>query len=296
MTSPRGRTAAAVAALLAAATPVLAAPADLFYERTVMTAAGHRCGLFDAAVSAALEAARIQARSAALRSGAAIEALAATEQRARAKAAGADCASPDLALAAGRVRTAFEGYSKLLRMTWPGDLSEWKADRSLSRDRPIWRLSQTARFGADQMTFGLGGRDGAKVLLAAVSFADDARPYSARLVMRDPARAPQPYLNRRGGGGPIPLSARVPPADASRMFVAEASSPASERLRPAGTETGWLYRFPAPAARTLASLDPREAIMVEFLFSGRGGDQVRRAYIEVGDFAAGRAFIDVVQR
>lgn len=295
MTSPRGRTAAAVAALLAIAPPALAAPADLFYERTVMTAAGHRCGLFDAAIGAALDAARIQARSAALRSGAAIDALAAVEQRALAKAAGADCASPDLALAAGRVRVAFEGYSKLLRMTWPGDLSEWKADRSLSRDRPIWRLSQSARFGADQMTFGLGGRDGTKVLLAAASFADDARPYSARLVLRDPARAPRPYLNRRGGG-PIPLSARVPPADASMVFVAEASSPASERLRPAGTETGWLYRFPASAARTLAGLDPREAIMVEFLFSGRGGDQSRRAYIEVGDFAAGRAFIDIAQR
>ena len=36
----------------------------------------------------------------------------------------------------------------------------------------------------------------------------------------------------------------------------------------------------------LADLDPREAIAVEFLFPG---ERVRTAYVEVGDFAAGRA-------
>jgi len=306
MTSPRGRPGGsaggwtgvfATAALLAVATPALAASAsDLFYERTVMAVAGHRCGLFDATVGGALEATRMQARGAALRSGAAIEVLAAVEQRARSKAVGADCASPDLALAAGRVRAAFEGYSRLIRMNWPGDLSEWRADRTISRDLPIWRLSQSASFGPDQMTFGLGGRDGGRVLLAAVSFADGATPYAARLVMRDTARAPQPYLNRRGAGGAIPLSARVPPSAAATVFVAEARSPASERLRPVGTEAGWLYRFPPAAASALTRLDPREAIVVEFVFAGRGGDEVRRAYVEVGDFAAGRAFLDISQR
>lgn len=306
MTSPRGRPAgfaggwagALVAvSLLGVAAPALAASAaDLFYERTVMAVAGYRCGLFDASVGAALEATRIQARSAALRSGAAIEALAGVEQRARAKAGGADCGSPDLALAAGRVRTAFEGYARLVRLSWPGDLSEWRADRTLSRDRPIWRLSQGASFGPDRMIFGLGGRDGVRVLLAGVSFADGATPFSARLVMRDTARAPQPYLNRQGAGGAIPLAARIPPRDASRVFVAEARSPASERLRPEGTETGWLYRFPSAGADALADLDPREAVVVEFVFAGRGGDEVRRAYVEVGDFAAGRAFLNIGER
>jgi hypothetical protein len=40
-------------------------------------------------------------------------------------------------------------------------------------------------------------------------------------------------------------------------------------------------------------LDPREAVAVEFLFSG---DRVRTAYVEVGDFAAGRAFLQVAAR
>jgi hypothetical protein len=38
-------------------------------------------------------------------------------------------------------------------------------------------------------------------------------------------------------------------------------------------------------------------VAVEFLFSRPGvHDEVRRAYIEVGDFAAGRAFLRVAAR
>ncbi|MDO9247070.1 MAG: hypothetical protein Q7U11_11435, partial [Phenylobacterium sp.] len=43
----------------------------------------------------------------------------------------------------------------------------------------------------------------------------------------------------------------------------------------------------------LSGLDPREAVMVEFLFAG---DAARRAYVEVGDFAAGRAFLQTASR
>ncbi|MDZ4370247.1 MAG: hypothetical protein U1C74_02340, partial [Phenylobacterium sp.] len=53
------------------------------------------------------------------------------------------------------------------------------------------------------------------------------------------------------------------------------------------------FRFPQTAAKALADLDPREAVAVEFLFAG---DRVRTAYVEVGDFAAGRAFLQVAAR
>jgi hypothetical protein len=43
----------------------------------------------------------------------------------------------------------------------------------------------------------------------------------------------------------------------------------------------------------LASLDPRESVAIEFLFPD---DVVRRAYVEVGDFAAGRAFLNLTSR
>src|SRR5512140_3638756 len=84
-----------------------AQPADLFYERAVMSAADQRCGLFTPDVGAALAAATAQARGAALRAGVPADALRATQRAAQAKAAGADCRSADVATAAARVRSAF---------------------------------------------------------------------------------------------------------------------------------------------------------------------------------------------
>ena len=62
--------------------------------------------------------------------------------------------------------------------------------------------------------FGIGGRGSDLGLLAVASFADGAVPYSARLVLRDAARAPEPFLNiiKASSDGRIPLSARMPPA------------------------------------------------------------------------------------
>jgi hypothetical protein len=300
-TAGTGRwTACAVGAatLLIAGSALAASAADLYYERTLMAAVDTRCRLFEPAIGAARNSAAAQARGAALRSGMAQDGLASVERRARGRAAAADCASADIATAATRVRTAFKGYAQLTRMTWPGDVADWRGDRTVTRLGPMWRLSQTSAFGADRLTFGFGGEGTPGALLAAASFADGKTPYAARLVMRDPARAAQPYLDRRQSGakGPIPLSNRTPPPQATRAFAAEARSTASERLRPAGAKSAMLFRFPMRAADALAGLDPREAVAVEFLFAGSTGDQVRRSYIEVGDFAAGRAFLQVGPR
>jgi len=73
------------AAVVAAPGLANAQPADLFYERTVMTAADARCDLFAPEVGAALAAATAQARGAALRAGASAEALRAVELSARAQ-------------------------------------------------------------------------------------------------------------------------------------------------------------------------------------------------------------------
>jgi hypothetical protein len=75
--------------------------------------------------------------------------------------------------------------------------------------------------------------------------------------------------------------------------MAEARSAAGPDLLPRTVTTGWAFRFPATAARALASLDPREAVAVEFMFPG---EQVRTAYVEVGDFAAGQAFLQMAAR
>jgi hypothetical protein len=126
--------------------------------------------------------------------------------------------------------------------------------------------------------------------VAVADFADGAQPYSARLVLRDGARTLGPYL---GFGGKTPLSRKVPPRPATKAFMAEARSEADASLLPKGSEDGWAFRFPPQAAQALADLDPREAVAVEFLFPG---EQVRTAYIEVGDFAAGRAFLRLAAR
>jgi hypothetical protein len=280
----------------AVATPgfAQAQPADLFYERTVMSAADARCDLFAPEVGAALAASAAQARGAALRAGTSFDTLRTLEASARGKAAQAGCGSPDIAMAAARVKTAFSGYAKITRLTYPGDVAPWRADRTGARST-AWRLSQETTFGPDKMAFGLAGRDGPGVLLAVARFADGAQPYAARLLLRDGARSSQAYLDRWTGGSTarLPLDRRLPPRSALKTYPAAARSRAGADLLPRDVKTGWAFRFPDSAAVELSKLDPREAIAVEFLFPG---DVTRRAYVEVGDFAAGRAFLQVASR
>jgi hypothetical protein len=197
-----------------------------------------------------------------------------------------------MAIAAERVRNAFAGYSRLSRLTYPGDTAAWEADR-LGGRASAWRLKQDVVFGRDRTSFGLAGRDGADVLVAAAQFADGATPFTARLIMRDADRSSGPYLDRAGEGptAGLPLARRLPPRGGLKSFIAEARDPAGAGLLPKGAR-GWAFRFPAEAARALAGLDPREAVVVEYQFA----DGVRRAYVEVGDFAAGQAFLRVASR
>ena len=271
-----------------------ATPADVYYERAMMSAAGARCGLFTPGLAAALEAAAFQARGAALRAGTSNAALQATAARAQAKARTVSCASADVKTAGARVRVAFADYGKLLRMTFPGDIAGWRADRSLPTRAPVWRLSQAPAGAAGALTFGLIGDWRAPYQLVAVSAIDGAsQPYAARLVMRDPARAPEPYLNvaRLGSTAGIPLASRVPPRSAAQVFTAEARLVAGPELTPPGVASAEAFRFPAAAIAAMAALDPREAVTVELVYADGVHDRVRRAFVEVGDFAAGKAFL-----
>ena len=263
-----------------------------------MVAADDRCHLFYPDMASALATAEAQAHGAALRSGARDTALDQVEQRAQTNAGAAACNSPDIATAAGRVRAAFDSYSKLQSMNFPGDTASWLAVRDTPRRAIIWKLSQASRFGWNSAVLGLAGRDGPSVLLAVASFPDNAQPYTARLVLRDRALAAEPFLNaiQASAGGPLPLSGRMPPREATSAFLPEARSGADALLLPVGARTGVAFWFPASATTALAALDPREAVAVDFVFAGAGGDEVRTAYFEVGDFAAGRAFLAAAQR
>ncbi|RRN65306.1 hypothetical protein [Caulobacter sp. 602-1] len=291
-THPKGRGARWIGALIGLAamvvpTALYANAADQLYERTLMTAADGRCRLFSSTVSAALDASRAQARGATLRSGASELQVAALEQRARAKAAGAACDSKDLALAASRVKKAFEGYSQMLAMNYPGDVASWKAERSVSATIPVWRLSQPATFGGDRLMFGLAGR--AKAMMAVATFDNGQRPYAARILARDTSRTLGPYIASNAGRN---LASKVAPRNANLVFTAQTREEAPLTLLPTSAKTGLAFRFPPAAIDAMLRLDPREAVTVEFVFQGRGGDEVtRKAYIEVGDFAAGYAFL-----
>jgi hypothetical protein len=88
----------------------------------------------------------------------------------------------------------------------------------------------------------------------------------------------------------------MPPGGATTTFAAQTRDAAPRDLLSPDMKSGWSFRFPLAASEALAQLDPREAAAVEFLFANRsGGDTVRRAYLEVGDFAAGRAFLRATQ-
>ncbi|HWF76181.1 MAG TPA: hypothetical protein VN694_03305 [Caulobacteraceae bacterium] len=297
MTNGRRAALAATATLslvagLAGAAHAATPAANLFYERALMAAAGQACRLFAPDVSVALSAAKAQARGAALRSGADAAALSGLE--AQADAAGASgCRSPDILAAAVQVRSAFAGYAALSEMKFPGELSSWTASRPATDG---WRVVQRDRFGWDVMLFGVAGHGPERPLIAAASFADGAQPYAARIVLRDTALTSGPYLDAREAdiAGRLPIDARMPPRSATRVFTAEATAPAGVLQAP-DMPGAVAFRFPAAAADALAGLDPREAVAVEFLFAGEHGDAVRTAYVEVGDFAAARAFQAVAQ-
>lgn len=294
------RSALALSALASLATPALARAKaiDAFYERAVMTAADQRCRLFTPELASALQAAEAQARGAALRSGYSGSQIAEVEERAEAKIASVPCNSPDIALAATRVRAAFDGYSRLVRANYPGDIADWTADRSTSRRAPIWKLSQTTQFPGGVLVFGLAGEDGPSALIAVAVFRGGAEPYAARLVMRDASLAPVAFINElKSTNGRTPLSARTPPRSATDAVMAEARAAPDPALLPPGARGGAAFRFPKSAVQALNGLDPREAVAIDFLFASRDGpDEVRTAYIEVGDFAAGRAFLAADQR
>ena len=264
------------AAVLAAPASAWAGPADTYYERAFVVAADARCGLFDDRVDAALTAATAQARGAALRSGAAENDLNAVAARARSRAESVSCRDPQLALVRDRVDGAFSGWTRTPRMTFPGKARPWVADRT-AWTQPGWRLMQASRVGGSPVTFGYAG-DAPSSLTAVVSFVGRSRPYAARIVFRDDAKAPRAWL---AGSGLVPSASRA-------SVWATGVSAADAALLAEGRRAGEAWRFPAAAADRLARLDPRETFLVEFHF--RDGS-VAKVPFEAGDFAAGRAFM-----
>ena len=281
--SPRSasRMLAAAVAVMTLAAPVGAARAavtDAFYDRVFMLAAHQKCDLFEPRLIAALDAAALQARGAALRAGTPAADLTAAAARAQSKASRTACDDHDLNRVTARVQAGFAGWSRAARMSFPGDRSAWRGDRYES-DGAGWRLVQDSATGGSPVRFGLAGTGPrTTVPTAVVSFVGRPRPYAARLVMRDREMTPRVWLT---GGA-------LPPESVRRVFLAGWSHAAAPGLLTEEARQGEAWIFPAEAADALAQLDPRETFVIEFLFRD---DSVAEARFEAGDFAAGRAFL-----
>lgn len=276
---------APVIAGVVAALP-MAALADAtrpYYDRSFVLAADQKCRLFAPIVAEALTAATLQARGAAARGGATPQDLAATAGRASARANQTSCGDPQLGVVKDRVANAFAGWAGTPRMTFPGVKAAWYGDR-YALVGPGWRLKQTVQTGQAPVSFGLvGDAGGGETLQAVVTFVGRNRPYAARIVLRDVDRAPRPWPTGSRAGD-------LPPEAQRRAIFSTGSAAAAEGLLLPERKDGQTWRFPDTAADLIAQLDPREAFAIDFLFSD---DSVARATFEAGDFAAGRAFIDM---
>jgi hypothetical protein len=287
----------AAAALAAAPAMAQAQPAiSLLYERTLMSTADARCHLFTPPIASALQAALEQARGAALRAGASDAQADAAQARARAKVAEVACNNPDLQLAASRVRQAFDGYAQLIRMTFKGVFSEWRAERPhAARKETRWALLQfaTAVDGSNlrgsHLMLGLAGLPG-RMQLTVVS--DDPRAASAsaaRITLRDPAKLDSPYDDPHRKD----LAAHLPSQDLTQTFLAGARAPAPAPLLPIGSKAGTMFVFRPLVRDAMERLDPRDTFTVQLIFPSPGGDRILTGWAEIGDFRAGEAFLAV---
>jgi len=270
---------AAAVAMALAALPAgaLADARDLFFERAVVVEADARCRLFAPAVSSALKAAAAQARGAALRAGGSDVELADRARDARARAAAVACADPSLKTIQTRVEGAFAGWTQISRMTFPGARNTWAAERTLYRSAG-WRLVQDTTIRHAAVRFGVsGGLRTPEQLAATVQFPGRSRPYAARIVLRDTAKAPRPWFGRSG----------LPPKALTRVIWSSGFAAAEPTLL-AAKAPGETWRFPAEALAALEALDPRETFTIEFVFRD---DSVATAALEAGDLSAARAFL-----
>ena len=260
-----------------------------------MHEADGRCHLFTPAIAAALQASSLQARGAAERAGDTLASLSATGDRARLRAWSVPCTSPDLATAANRVRDAFAGYAGLNEMSFPGavlDLAGGAQASSLDGGRQAGGGAALAPVANRQVTgwprhLWHGGRRGRPR-----GRDDRAGSHGRDLCAARGARSGQgagTYIDPRLGG----LAGRAAPASVTRTFFAQTRTAAPVTLSPNGQGGATQFAFPPAAAAALEGLDAREAVRIEFVYSGRTGDRVSSVLVEVGDFAAGRAFLAV---
>ena len=266
---------------LTAFTPAAAAigPEVAYAERSALLGADRTCGLFDPGLRAALEAATWQARGVLLRSGWSETRTDSLGRAATAEGGAKRCSDPAIATAARNARAGFTGWTRLMAMRFDGGARAWSARRISDRDGFYLRQDMTTPRNA---AFGIRHEGTA----AAVGFmlplgVNEPPPSGARLYFRDRTRAPRSAAD-------LPGRTRN---DLPSLAASRASSvtiwASARRLDEAKDHRLAMFVFPNSVMDRIGALDPREAIEVEI----DGATGVSRFYVEVGDFAAARAFL-----
>lgn len=257
---------------------------SVFLERSAVAAADQRCDLFTDGERIALASGLAQARGVLLRSGVSAGRIEAAGAEAAGHVGALPCDHPSVVTTAARIREAYRAFAAAIHMDYPGRHGGWSASRSR---HDLWAVftsdpASGARLGLVRNT-AMDRLDFA----AALPASGGPAPASARLLLRDPALHPEPWL------GPIFARSDAlapPPLGAVREEWA-----AGLRIEPGVAGASWLViTFSDRARQRLAALDPREAVVLETTPPPRAaGSGPVRAMFEVGDFAAAAGFIAI---
>ncbi len=264
-----------------------------------------RCHLLTAPATTALQAGYVQARNTALRAGRDMATLAPVLDGARTAAAAAACDAPLVTSEMDKAQNAFRTYQVQMRLDLPGSRAAWTGVRT-DLQSAQWRLVQYQSSPQADFAFGLYGTLAQNSLSVTAHFADGAKPYAARLLVRNPdvwnngvinPAAYAPTSQRPLGFGDF----------STQSFPAYGEADVSTLVKPAvkvnfaGFALGGRYvgaqapvdaqrfDFPKTAIMAMARLDPREDVVIEF-DADRGPIYAR---FEVGDFITGMAYISL---
>jgi len=242
-----------------------------YAERRGLLEADAACGLFDPTVRGALQIGAAQARGALLRGGWSDARVGELERAAVAAARARQCNDARTLEAAGRARDSFRAWTRTPSLTLPGDEREWRVQRR--PDPAGWLLVQDI---AAPRRAAFGVRPGAVALVVPLPLGARA-PARASLIVRDvtQTRAPNLSVPGRNARG---LERGAPSLNAARRIHAQ-----GRRIETTAGLRSVVFIFPPEVLTLLAGLDVRESAIVDL--------DGQRLLIEIGDFAAARAFL-----
>ena len=248
-------------------------------ERHFLIESNRRCHGLSPEVAETLMAAYLQARNESLRLGFSNADIAGVKDRALAASQAKSCTDPDITLRTANANSLYSRFAGQGRMELASHRSRYDLQRHF-QDDDAWRLTQSIVLDSQtQIRFGLYGKQGCLRLSTEANFNRPDAPVAARIILRDMDRSPEGIINPTAYG----LSPSLPlgyETFRTRSYLAQSHDTDAQSHR---------FEFPWAALRALGPLDPREDIVIEFLFND-GPQYVR---FEIGDFIPGLIYANL---